>query len=125
MEFTLTKTPVKGGKYEYEVFDKKGKLISRRLSKRDYVACTTDGYYFFGRLDLIGKGEHGKRLNDARRRLAKVQEKPDSVYRDYTRFACQGKADCTQEEYIAHETRVYEGWITSLTEIAYLKNEQA
>lgn len=33
------------------------------LTKRDYVACTVNGEMFFGRLSLIGKGEHGRQLS--------------------------------------------------------------
>lgn len=46
--------------YTYTVTDQDGKEISVRKSKRDYVACTIDGSFYFGRLDLIGKGSHGK-----------------------------------------------------------------
>ena len=43
--------------------DETGKVISERKSNRVYVAATTDGKYYFGRLDLIGKGDHGKDIN--------------------------------------------------------------
>ena len=55
----------KGKKYQYTVTDEKGNVISTRTSARDYVACVADGSYYFGRLDLIGKGDHGKLLNRA------------------------------------------------------------
>lgn len=55
---------VKGKKYEYQVIDADSKaIVSKRTSARDYVACTADGSFYFGRLDLIGKGDHGKRLS--------------------------------------------------------------
>lgn len=49
----------KAGKYHYQVIDATGKVITERRSNREYVACTINGSYFFGRLDLIGKGDHG------------------------------------------------------------------
>lgn len=52
---------VKGKKYEYQVIDADSKaIVSKRTSAREYVACTADGSFYFGRLDLIGKGDHGK-----------------------------------------------------------------
>lgn len=59
--FKLNKA-VKGKKFEYTVTNEKGKIISKRSSARDYVACTANGEFYFGRLDLIGKGDHGKTL---------------------------------------------------------------
>lgn len=47
----------KGKKYQYTVTDEKGNVISTRTSAREYVACTADGSFYFGRLDLIGKGD--------------------------------------------------------------------
>ena len=64
MTYTLkvTETSNKTGKFIYEVIDKTGQVISKRTSNREYVACTIDGDFYFGRLDLIGKGDHGRRL---------------------------------------------------------------
>lgn len=42
----------KGKKYQYTVTDEKGNVISTRTSARDYVACTANGEFYFGRLDL-------------------------------------------------------------------------
>lgn len=55
----LTKTK-KGDTFIYEVTNENGTLTARRVSKRDFVACTACGVFFFRRLDLVGKGEHGK-----------------------------------------------------------------
>lgn len=62
MNYELTKKALKNGKYLYQVVDEKGNVMSQRISARDYVACTLNGEMFFGRLDLIGKGEHAKML---------------------------------------------------------------
>lgn len=53
-----TVTGRKNGKYLYQVIDSDGKVISERRSNRDYVACTIHGNFYFGRIDLINKGEH-------------------------------------------------------------------
>lgn len=60
--YILTKTTLKNGKFHYKVTDNNGNIISERKSNRDYVACTIDGWAYFGRLDLIGKGDHGRRI---------------------------------------------------------------
>lgn len=57
----VTETGKKSGRYHYQVVDLNGKIISERTSDREYVACTIDGNFYFGRLDLIGKGQHGRR----------------------------------------------------------------
>lgn len=64
MNYTLrvTETKNKAGKFHYQVIDKTGKVISERKSNRTYVACTINGQFYFGRLDLIGKGDHGKQI---------------------------------------------------------------
>jgi hypothetical protein len=64
MKYELRKTELKSGKFLYEVVDENGNLISQRKSSRNYVACTIKGHYCFGRLDLIGKGDHGSMLRD-------------------------------------------------------------
>lgn len=69
---------VKGKKYEYQVIDADSKaIVSKRTSAREYVACTADGSFYFGRLDLIGKGDHGKRLSHATEILAN----PEKAYK--------------------------------------------
>lgn len=61
-KYILTKTQ-KGKKYLYEVKDENGNVVSKRTSTRDYyVACSVSGEFYFGRLDLVGKGDYGKRL---------------------------------------------------------------
>ena len=66
---------VKGKKYEYQVIDADSKaIVSKRTSAREYVACTADGSCYLGRLDLIGKGDHGKRLSHATEILARIKE---------------------------------------------------
>lgn len=63
--YTLTKKTLPSGKFHYIVTDANGAVVSERKSGRDYVACSACGYFYFGRLDLIGKGEHGKTIAHA------------------------------------------------------------
>lgn len=74
----LTKAP-KGKKFIYEIKNEAGEIKAQRISERDYVACTADGSMFFGRRDLIGKGEHGRQLTMYRR--GSVNSKESEAYR--------------------------------------------
>lgn len=67
MKYTLNvkETGNKAARYHYWVTDENGSVISERKSNRKYVACTANGRLYFGRLDLIGKGDHGRFLKNA------------------------------------------------------------
>lgn len=66
----VTELSTKAAKYGYEVIDNEtGAVISSRKSNREYVACTIDGSFYFGRLDLIGKGDHGRRVKSCEMEL--------------------------------------------------------
>ncbi len=58
-ELKVTETNKKNAKFHYQVIDENGNVISERKSNREYVACTINGECYFGRLDLIGKGDNG------------------------------------------------------------------
>lgn len=75
-KYILTKTQ-KGKKYLYEVKDENGNVVSKRTSTRDYVACSVSGEFYFGRLDLIGKGDHGKGLS----RTTEILANPERAYK--------------------------------------------
>ena len=62
-QLKVTETKNKAGKFHYQVIDENGNIISERKSNREYVACSINGAYYFGRLDLINKGDH-KRYRD-------------------------------------------------------------
>jgi hypothetical protein len=74
MKYTLQvkETKNKAGKFEYTVTDENGKYVCSRKSNRTYVAVliSTNGgaYAWFGREDLIGKGDSRHWINapDAR-----------------------------------------------------------
>lgn len=61
MKKTLTRTENKNKTFTYQITDESGKVIAQRISKNgNYIACSTEGNYYFSRLDLIGKGDSGK-----------------------------------------------------------------
>lgn len=68
-ELKVTETKNKSGKFHYQVIDENGNVISERKSNREYAACTAGGGYYFGRLDLIGKGEHGMAIRHTIKKL--------------------------------------------------------
>ncbi len=65
---TKVETKNKAAKFTYNVIED-GVVLAERKSNREYVACYVSQYapgkfelpYFFGRIDLIGKGDSGKR----------------------------------------------------------------
>lgn len=63
-KFTLSvkETNNKAARFHYTVTDENGTIICERKSNRVYVACLSNGSMFFGRLDLIGKGDHGRQI---------------------------------------------------------------
>lgn len=63
-DYKLRKTDTgrKNGRYHYEVLSPSGDVVSERRSNRDYVAANINGAFYFGRVDLVGKGEHGLML---------------------------------------------------------------
>jgi len=60
-EYRLVKkeTARKTAKFTYEVIDRLGNVVSTRQSDRHYEAATANGSHYFGRRDLVGKGDHG------------------------------------------------------------------
>jgi len=64
-ELKVIETKSKTSKFHYQVINEAGKVISERRSNREYVAATVDGQFYFGRLDLIRKGDHGKAIRYA------------------------------------------------------------
>ena len=75
MKYTLkvTETKNKAGKFHYQVIDENGQLISERKSNRVYVACTRNGGFYFGRLDLVGRGDHGRMIKNLYVQLAQTK----------------------------------------------------
>jgi hypothetical protein len=95
----------KGKNFLYTVTDENGNVISKRTSKREYVACTADGEYYFGRMDLIGKGDHGSRIA----RISSVLACPKKAYTDWN-------IKCSLEEFTADCQKR----LKALKQIAYL-----
>lgn len=73
-------------KWYYQIIDTRdGQVVAKRTSKRHYVAATVNGENFFGRLDLIGKGEHGRLLAQAEDYKVNTREKYEKIIRDRIR----------------------------------------
>jgi len=58
----VKETGNKSAKFHYTITDENGNVIQDRKSNREYVAATINGQYFFGRVDLVGKGDHGRQV---------------------------------------------------------------
>lgn len=112
----------KGKKYQYTVTDEKGNVVSTRTSARDYVACTADGSFYFGRLDLIGKGDHGKRLSHT----AAILANPEAAYKKQVAYftpdyRSKWIAENPAEQWIARNVEYATKEKERLNAIAYLQ----
>lgn len=116
----------KGKKYQYTVTDEKGNVVSTRTSARDYVACTANGEFYFGRLDLIGKGDHGKGLS----RTTEILANPERAYKKQVAYFVPSYrkewiAENPADEWIARKRNVTRlvmtGQISTNGEIANLE----
>lgn len=112
----------KGKKYQYTVTDEKGNVISTRTSARDYVACTANGEFYFGRLDLIGKGDHGKRLSHT----AAILANPEAAYKKQVAYftpdyRSKWIAENPAEQWIARNVEYATKEKERLNAIAYLQ----
>lgn len=121
-KYILTKR-VKGKKFEYQVIDTESKaIVSSRTSARDYVACTANGKFYFGRLDLIGKGDHGQRLSYANEFLSN----PEKAYKNWLAYftpseRIKQKEDLPFDKFVADRKPWYEKEKEELNQIAYLQ----
>jgi len=109
--YKLTKTQ-KGQFFIYEVTDERGNVISTRRSKREYVACTIDGSFYFGRLDLINKGDH---LKTTRHIQGTLNDLPGR-YKSYKKYG----GELTYYEFKLSETETLLNRLAIITTIAYL-----
>jgi hypothetical protein len=101
-ELKVSITNNKAGKFHYQVIDENGIIISERKSNREYVACTINGGFYFGRLDLIGKGENGRFIKDRIQSLNMTEEQfkkkfPIDIYpifhNQYDEYIADAKKD--------------------------------
>lgn len=121
-KYILTKR-VKGKKFEYQVLDTESKsIVSSRTSTRDYVACTANGQFYFGRLDLIGKGDHGKRLSYANEFLAD----PEKAYKNWLAYfipseRIKQREDLPFDKFLSERKPWYEKEKEDLNQIAYIQ----
>jgi hypothetical protein len=113
---------VKGKKYLYTVKDENGNVVSTRTSARNYVACTADGSFYFGRLDLIGKGDHGKRLSHTAAKLANPEKEYKKMVAYFTPdYREQWKTENPAEQWIARNIESATKEKERLNAIAYLQ----
>jgi hypothetical protein len=76
MKLIKQETGKKSAKFIYSIVDENGNVLETRSSNREYVAATICGTFFFGRLDLIGKGDHGRYMRDCQKNIDYVSKKP-------------------------------------------------
>lgn len=120
-KFILIKVQ-KGKKFLYSVKDENGNIVSTRTSTRDYVACTADGSFYFGRLDLIGKGDHGKRLSHTAAILANPEKEYKKMVAYFTPdYREKWKAENPAEQWIARNIESATKEKERLNAIAYLQ----
>lgn len=88
MEFKIIKKKVGNqGLFEYQVLDSEGKIIGKRTTERTYVACGITSHpnksgdapqyivrNWFGRKDLIGKGESSRYFGKPGSYIAELNE---------------------------------------------------
>ena len=111
----------KGDKFVYTVVDENNNVISTRTSKRCFVACTANGRFYFGRTDLIGKGEHGIRISYN----TKIINNPEKEYVKFVnRFAPSDRIEIMKEypkdEWIEEQLKYAKKRLALLNTIAYL-----
>jgi len=122
-KYILVKTQ-KGSKYLYQVKDEQGNVVAKRTSTRDYVACTSNGEFYFGRVDLIGKGDHGRQLNQ----IYKLINDPRGLYEDIARIFVPSyrsvwkKENPFDEWYNSKDMEYWKDRKTKLENIAYLQS---
>jgi hypothetical protein len=62
-------------RFYYQIVDTENNvIISQRFSNRAYVAATINGSHYFGRVELVGKGDHGRYLHNCQ--LKKQEPQP-------------------------------------------------
>ena len=106
-ELKVSETNNKAGKFHYQVIDENGNIISERKSNREYVACTIKGAFYFGRLDLIGKGDHGRYMKDCMQNINISKELFDKRFSDttwkYDEFVSEAKSRLESYQQIAYK----------------------
>ena len=110
----LQVTP-KGKKFLYEIINDNGEVIAKRTSNRsNYVAATMHGHYFFGRIDLIGKGDHGRSIANYERTLATANVSQAGIIEGAQ------YAKMTPEQYLQYSKDMIAKDLQTLKTIAYL-----
>lgn len=118
--YTLARVK-KGSKWLYQIEDNNGNVVATRTSARDYEAATINGEFFFGRVDLIGKGDHGKALRVFENYSANPKKEYAKIINSYVpSYRKKIMQEYTYENYVAEmegRRKRYE----ELQKIAYLQ----
>lgn len=119
-KFKLTRKQ-KGDKFVYTVTDESNNVISTRTSKRDYVACTVNGEFYFGRLDLIDKGNHGKEISY----WNAVMNNPELEYRKFVSgfvpsYQSEIMAEYPKDKWIKSHSNYAKERLSLLNTVVYL-----
>lgn len=118
--YTLTRVK-KGNKWLYQIEDNNGNVVATRTSARDYAAATINGEFFFGRVDLIGKGDHGKALRVFENYLANPKKEYAKIINSYVpSYRKKIMQEYTYEDYVANMEERRERY-GELQKIAYLQ----
>ncbi|MCD8286214.1 MAG: hypothetical protein LUD50_03190 [Clostridia bacterium] len=113
--YTLRKETLKDGSFLYSVLDESGNVIKTRKTGHEYVACCVFDNLFFGKVSLIGKGEHARRIA-----YAKHVINGDTVKMD--RF---GHVTDLSKIYSSEERNQWRAYLVALSVIAYLPTENS
>ena len=105
MKLIKQETGKKSAKFIYSIVDENGNVLETRSSNREYVAATICGKFYFGRLDLIGKGDHGRYIKWTKENIVSVSKKPaDELMR--------ALGNMTNGEFLASEIRTLKNYET-------------
>jgi hypothetical protein len=122
-KYTLTKKELNNGYKLYAVMNVEGVIISTRKSKRDYVACTINGDFYFGRINLVNKNgrARAKRLQNAYDLLADPRKRYESLLRlQKTAYVKPMKEDMPYEKWAEKYIKLANQEIHDL-QLAYLE----
>lgn len=122
-KYTLTKKELNNGYKLYAVMNVEGEILSTRKSKRDYVACTINGGFYFGRINLVNKNgrARAKRLQNAYDLLADPRKRYESLLKlQKTAYVKPMKEDMPYEKWAEKYIKLANQEIHDL-QLAYLE----
>lgn len=121
-KYILKKTKVRGTNL-YTVINEQGVVISTTKDKRDFVACTINGDFYFGRTNLVNKNgrARAKRLQNAYDLLADPRKRYESLLKlQKTAYIKPMKEDMSYEKWAEKYIKLANQEIHDL-QLAYLE----